>query len=92
VNVARGPIVVTDDLRAALDGGIVGCASLDVTDPEPLPDGHWLYQHPRVRLSAHVSWSWPLSDDAIGDMFSANLRRFLDGQPLVSVIERDIGY
>ena len=50
VNVARGPLVVSDDLRAALDDGIVACASLDVTDPEPLPDGHWMFEHPKVRL------------------------------------------
>jgi len=55
VNVSRGTLVDQEALRAALDAGRVALASLDVCDPEPLPAGHWLYDHPRVRLSAHVS-------------------------------------
>ena len=59
VNVARGTLVDQDALRAALDDGRVAMASLDTVDPEPLPEGHWMYRHPKVRLSAHVSWSSP---------------------------------
>ena len=47
VNIARGAIVDQEALRAALDDGRVGAASLDVTEPEPPPPGHWLYTHPR---------------------------------------------
>ena len=46
-------------LLQALDAGVVGAASLDVTEPEPLPAGHPLYTHPRVRLSPHIAWSTP---------------------------------
>ena len=56
VNVARGALVDQDALRAALDDGRVAMASLDAVEPEPLPAGHWMYTHPRVRLSPHVSW------------------------------------
>src|SRR5262245_57280538 len=57
VNIARGALVDQDALLAALDGGRLAAASLDVVDPEPLPAGHPLYTHPRVRLSPHISWS-----------------------------------
>ncbi len=57
VNIARGRLVDQDALRVALDDGRVAMATLDTVDPEPLPAGHWLYEHPKVRLSAHISWA-----------------------------------
>lgn len=54
VNVARGPVVVTDDLIAACASGRIS-AALDVTDPEPLPDGHPLWTTPNVIISPHVA-------------------------------------
>ena len=80
------------DLRQALDEGIVGCASIDATDPEPLPPGHWMYDHPRVRLSPHISWSWPGAFPAMFETFADNLRLFLDGEPLRSVVDPATGY
>ena len=59
VNIARGALVDQDALRVALDDGPVAMATLDTVDPEPLPDGHWLYAHPKVRLTAHISWYTP---------------------------------
>ena len=56
VNVARGTLVVTDDLVAALDSGQLAGAFLDVTDPEPLPADHPLCRHPRVLLSPHTAF------------------------------------
>jgi phosphoglycerate dehydrogenase-like enzyme len=69
-------------LREALDAGIVACASLDVAVPEPLPAGHWLYTHPKVRLSAHTSWAGPGALDGLLEPFLENLRRYLDDAPL----------
>jgi len=57
VNVARGELVDQDALREALDSGQLSAASLDAVTPEPPPVGHWLYSHPRVRYSPHLSWS-----------------------------------
>lgn len=92
VNVARGTLVDQDALRAALDDGRVACASLDTCDPEPLPAGHWLYEHPRVRLSPHVSWSMPGALEIFVDNFVDNARRWLAGEPLVGVVDVASGY
>jgi phosphoglycerate dehydrogenase-like enzyme len=92
VNVARGELIDQDALRKALDNGVVSAASLDATSPEPLPQGHWLYTHPRVRVSPHISWSWPGVQHTIGQIFGQNLRRYLAGQPLDNVIDPAKGY
>jgi phosphoglycerate dehydrogenase-like enzyme len=92
VNVARGGIVDQDALREALDDGRVACASLDAVEPEPLPEGHWLYAHPRVRLSPHVSWSMPGAADLLVQVFIDNLRRYRAGEPLLGVVDRQAGY
>ena len=55
VNVARGGHVVTDDLVAALREGCIGGAALDVTDPEPLPDGHPLWDLPNCVITPHTA-------------------------------------
>jgi phosphoglycerate dehydrogenase-like enzyme len=92
VNIARGSLVDQDALRAALDDGRVARASLDTVDPEPLPAGHWLYSHPSVRLSAHVSWATPRYMDRVIAFFVANLHRFVAGEPLEGVVDVDEGY
>jgi phosphoglycerate dehydrogenase-like enzyme len=92
VNVARGTLVDQEALRVALDDGRVACASLDTTDPEPLLEGHWLYTHPRVRLSPHVSWSMPGALDVFVEAFVDNLRRFRTGLPLHGVVDVQRGY
>src|SRR3989442_237286 len=92
VNVARGALVDQDALHAALDDGRVAMASLDAVEPEPLPEGHWMYGHPRVRLSPHVSWYMPGAPDLLIDRFIDNLRRWRDGEPLTGVVDRQAGY
>jgi len=92
VNIARGSLVDQDALREALDAGRVARASLDVCDPEPLPAGHWLYTHPRVRLSPHVSWAAPGSFERLLDGFAENLERWQRGDPLEGVVDVEAGY
>jgi phosphoglycerate dehydrogenase-like enzyme len=92
VNIARGSLVDQDALRGALDDGRVGMATLDTVEPEPLPEGHWLYSHPRVRLSAHVSWYTPALQRAAVEIFVDNLGRFERGEPLQFVADPDEGY
>lgn len=79
INIARGGLLDHGALLEALDSGAIGLASLDVTEPEPLPDGHPLYGHPRVRLSPHTSAISSNSRHEIADSFLANLERFLNG-------------
>lgn len=92
VNVARGELVDQDALREVLDDGRVALASLDVATPEPLPDGHWLYTHPRVRLSPHTSWSGPGALSRLLDPFLENLRRYLADEPLEYRVDVERGY
>jgi phosphoglycerate dehydrogenase-like enzyme len=92
VNIARGSLIDHEALRVALDDDRVAMASLDVCDPEPLPPGHWLYTHPKVRLSAHISWSSPDLYNRILELFIANLRRYLAGEPLDGVVDPAEGY
>ena len=87
VNIARGALVDQDALRTALDDGRVAAASLDVCEPEPLPAGHWLYEHPKVRLSPHISWSSPALADRIVELLVDNVRRFVAGQPLEGIVD-----
>jgi phosphoglycerate dehydrogenase-like enzyme len=86
VNIARGALVDQEALRSALDDGTVARASLDVTDPEPLPAGHWLFDHPKVFLTPHASWVGPPFLEKATDMFCDNLERYLVGEPLQGVV------
>ena len=92
VNIARGALIDQDALRVALDDGRVAMASLDAVYPEPLPDGHWMYSHPRVHLSPHISWSMPGASDILVETFVGNLRRFRAGEPLEGVVDVAAGY
>jgi len=92
VNIARGALVDQDALRLALDDGRVAMATLDTVDPEPLPEGHWLYSHPKVRLSAHVSWASPAGMDRTLEIFVDNLRRYAAGEQVLHVVDAAEGY
>ncbi len=92
VNVARGTLVDQDALRRALDDGRIGTASLDVCDPEPLPAGHWLYEHPQVFLTPHTSWAGPGAFAEIISTFHDNYLRWRAGTPLTGVVDVEAGY
>jgi len=92
VNIARGGLVDQEALRPALDDGRVALASLDVCEPEPLPAGHWLYTHPRVRLTPHISWSMPGALAGLVDTFVENLHHWINGEPLTRIVDVAQGY
>ena len=92
VNIARGTLIDQDALRNALALGTVSRASLDTVDPEPLPAGHWLYEHPQVFVTPHSSWSSGSFFDAAIEIFVDNLERFLRGDELLHIIDRNEGY
>ncbi|GLK83711.1 NAD(P)-dependent oxidoreductase [Ancylobacter defluvii] len=87
INVGRGDLVDQQALLAALNAGRVGFATLDVTDPEPLPAGHPLYNHPRARITPHISWSDPAFLERLGSKITINLDRYQARLPLFDVIE-----
>ncbi|MFB6255384.1 MAG: NAD(P)-dependent oxidoreductase, partial [Haloplanus sp.] len=75
VNVARGPIVDTDALVRALRDAEIRGATLDVTDPEPLPDDHPLWSFENVRITPHNAGNTPKYYDRLADILATNLRR-----------------
>ena len=85
-NVARGSLVVADDLVAALQSGRLAGAVTDVTEPEPLPAESPLWEMPNVIITPHVGGQSHLRIDNMTRMFCANLRRWqvrcLADQPL----------
>lgn len=87
VNVARGGLIDQEALSRALDSERVGLATLDCVAPEPLPEGHWLYSHPKVRLSAHISWSTPVSHSGLMERFVENLGRYTQGEALEYLVD-----
>jgi phosphoglycerate dehydrogenase-like enzyme len=86
VNAARGPIVDTDALVAALNSGHIR-AALDVTDPEPLPEGHPLWSCPNLLLTPHVAGSSPQFGPRSVKTAEDELRRYLAGEPLHNVVQ-----
>lgn len=87
VNVARGPVVVTDDLVAALREGRVR-AALDVTDPEPLPPGHPLWSAPGVLISPHVGGNSSAFEPRARRLVAAQIRRLRSDEPLDNLVTR----
>lgn len=92
VNIARGQIVDTDALVAALQHGTIGGAGLDVTDPEPLPESSPLWHLPNVILSPHVSGVTGRYSERFTDLFLDNIRRYRAGEPLRNVVDAERGY
>lgn len=90
VNIARGGHVLDADLLAALDGGHLGGATLDVFDVEPLPGDHPFWRHPNIRITPHIAGQTNPRTAAPG--VADNIRRLRAGQPLHDLIDRDAGY
>ncbi|MGA2752533.1 MAG: 2-hydroxyacid dehydrogenase [Terracidiphilus sp.] len=86
VNAARGPIVDTDALVEALQSGRIR-AALDVTDPEPLPEGHPLWKCPNLLLTPHVGGSTPQFAPRALRTVTSELRRYMKGEPLRNVVQ-----
>jgi phosphoglycerate dehydrogenase-like enzyme len=86
VNAARGGIVQTDALVEALNSGRIR-AALDVTDPEPLPLEHPLWRCPNLFLTPHIGGSSPQFDARALQVAADELRRYMQGQPLINVVQ-----
>ena len=92
INIARGRIVDTDALLAALQSGRLAGAALDVTDPEPLPPEHPLWRQRNVLITPHVAAAGALTEARGWALWRENLRRFDAGEPLLNVVDKQAGY
>lgn len=92
VNVARGVHVVTDDLVEALRAGTIAGSVLDVTDPEPLPDGHPLWELPNCLITPHIGNTPEMGLVLLAQRVTANVRRYRDGEDLLGPVDLDLGY
>jgi phosphoglycerate dehydrogenase-like enzyme len=92
VNVGRGGTVVTSALIDALRTGTLSGAALDVTDPEPLPADHPLWQAPNLIVTPHISSESDLGVTRVWDIVRENLRRYVAGSPMLSEVDVSRGY
>jgi phosphoglycerate dehydrogenase-like enzyme len=92
INIGRGESVVTDALVAALKSGRVGGAGLDVTDPEPLPARHPLWAMENVIITPHIATSSDFRNDRTLTLVAENVRRYIRGDKLLSVVDLKQGY
>ncbi len=86
VNAARGPVVDSESLLAALQAGKIR-AVVDVTDPEPLPEGHPLWRAPNLLITPHVAASSPLFMARAFAFAAEQVTRYLHGQPLNNIVQ-----
>ncbi|KAF4340531.1 d-3-phosphoglycerate dehydrogenase [Fusarium beomiforme] len=93
INIARGPIVNTDDLIEALNSETIKGAALDVTDPEPLPENHPLWNAKNVTITPHMSATSSFYYTRLLDIFRLNLERLSEGRnDFINKVNRKEGY
>jgi phosphoglycerate dehydrogenase-like enzyme len=92
INVARGAHVVTDDLVVALRAGSIGGAALDVTDPEPLPAGHPLWDLDNCLITPHTANTWQMAEPLFAARVGTNVDRYQQKEPLLGRVDPELGY
>jgi phosphoglycerate dehydrogenase-like enzyme len=92
INVARGALVDTDALVDALQRGVIGGAALDVTTPEPLPEGHPLWELDDCIITPHIANTWVMGLPALCSLIERNVAHFVAGEPLEATVDPKLGY
>jgi phosphoglycerate dehydrogenase-like enzyme len=92
VNLGRGALVDQEALLEALRDQRIGGAGLDVTTPEPLPDDHPFWSMDNVIITPHCAAASPRTPGRVYEMFAENLRRYLAGEPMLNVVDKQAGY
>ena len=92
VNVARGGHVDTDALVEALQHGAIAGAALDVTDPEPLPDGHGLWDLSNCIITPHTADTIEMVLPLLAERIRTNVAHFAAREPLVGLVDSEAGY
>ena len=90
INCARGGHLVDEDLIEALDSGHLSGAVLDVFDPEPLPEDHPFWRHPKITLTPHVASITLVHSAAIS--IARNIRRMRKGEAPLAIVDPKAGY
>lgn len=92
INIGRGPLVDESALLWALRDNRIGGATLDVFDTEPLPPDHPLWDAPNVTITAHMAGDVVGWRETLAERFAENARRWLAGEPLMNVVDKQLGY
>lgn len=92
INIARGAVIQEKALLRALQENRIAGAGLDVFEKEPLPESSPLWQMPNVIITPHVAGVTPYYVDRLIDIFVENLKRYQAGDPLINVVDKELGY
>lgn len=92
IAVSRGSLYDLDGLIGALESGLLAGAGVDVTDPEPLPKGHPLWKCDNVVITPHIAGRSDKDRDRMVGIVKENILRFVEGKPLVNVVDKQKGY
>lgn len=92
VNIARGDLIDTDALVAALESGQIAGAGLDVTDPEPLPEGHPLWTAPNILITPHSADTPAMTGPLLSERIRSNVAGFLDDGRFIGIVDPGAGY
>jgi len=92
INLGRGSAVVEQDLLQALEASIISGAMLDVFNTEPMEEDDPLWDAPNLFVSPHISGDYQGYDEDIVDQFKANLDRYMNNQPLLSIVDKVLGF
>ena len=92
VNIARGGLVDTDALTSALAAGAIAGAGIDVTDPEPLPAGHPLWNEPRAIITPHSADTPQMTAPLLAERVRLNVKAFMGHGRFVGVVDPEAGY
>jgi glyoxylate/hydroxypyruvate reductase len=90
LHVGRGPQLDQGALVEALDSGRLAAAMLDVTDPEPLPESHVLWSHPKVIITPHIASA--TQPHTAAQSVIENIRRHRAGRNPIGLVDRTLGY
>ena len=92
LNFGRGALIRDEDLLAAVRAGTIAGAILDVFRTEPLPAEHPFWEEERIMVLPHIGGLHPQRDEMVAALLVENLRRFVEGAPLIQLVDREAGY
>ena len=92
INISRGAVVDNRALIKALKEGWIAGAALDVFEEEPLPEDSEFWRLENVIITPHVSGRSPHYDERAVKIFCINLKRYLEGKPLINLVDKEAGY